>query len=254
MVRGPAAVLGAATRLRRRFGGPGALLGGLSLAVAYFLAAPSLPAPDSPDLAVAFPAVVGLVGVAVIALAVGPAVSAPISLVPALIGSALLVAGLAVAEVGGGATPFEALLYACLGVAFAVVLDTAGLVVALPLFVAAVDMASVLGGGSTLLLEDGAGRSGDPITLELPGWGDQPAVGRLGAPDVIFLAAFAAYAHRFGLRERAGALGMTVGLAGAGVWAVALDAPAPALALVSAGFVAPNVDRLVGLLRPRGAD
>ena len=175
----------------------------------------------------AVPAIVGLVLIAVIAVALAPAVSAPISLVPAMIGSALVVAGLAVAEVGAGATPFEALLFACLGVAFAVVLDTAPLVVALPLFVAAIDIAGVLGGGSTLLLDDGAARSGDPIALELPAWGDQPAAGRLGAPDVIFLAAFAAYAHRYGLRERAGALGMIVGLGAAGVWTVALDAPGP---------------------------
>ncbi len=89
--------------------------------------------------------------------------------------------------------------------------------------------------------------AGDPLTLELPAWGGGLPAARVSAADVIFLAAFAAYAHRFGLRPRATIAGMLAGFVLALVLSVVLDRDVPALPLVAAGYLLPNVDRLRGL-------
>ena len=85
--------------------GPAALLAVALGALAYFLIAPSLPAPQSLDVAIARAATAGL-GFAV-ALAAGPAaaVTAPFSLVPAVVGAVLLVAVLDAARAGAAASP-----------------------------------------------------------------------------------------------------------------------------------------------------
>jgi hypothetical protein len=227
--------------------GPAAVLTGLGAALAYFLAAPALPALASADLAVLVAGTAGLVAVVLCTAVVVPAVESPFSLAIGFLGAVLLVAALSVAEVGAGATPFEAMLYGCIGVGFAAVLDSPALAVALPLFVAAVDAASVVGGGPGGLLVGGGADAGDPLTLELPGWGGGLPAARVSAADVIFLAAFAAYAHRFGLRRRATIAGMLGGFVLALVLGVVLDRDVSALPLVAAGYLLPNVDRLGAL-------
>jgi peptidoglycan/LPS O-acetylase OafA/YrhL len=99
--------------------GAAALLGLALGALAYFLVAPSLPALHSLDAAIAVAATVGLGFVVALAAAPGPAVAAPFSLVPLVLGAALLVAVLDAARAGAAASPFEALLFGCAGVAFA---------------------------------------------------------------------------------------------------------------------------------------
>ena len=137
--------------------------------------------------------------------------------------------------------------------AFAVIFDTPALAVALPLFLAAIDIAQAHGGGSAGLFTLSTSKPGDALTLELPDWGTGLAAARLSAPDVVFLGAFAAYARRLGLRERAAEAGMLVGLLVAVASEVLFDAELPTIALMAAGYLATNVDRLGGLFA-RAAD
>ena len=125
--------------------------------------------------------------------------------------------------------------------------------VALPLFLAAIDIAQAHGGGSAGLFTLSTSKPGDALTLELPDWGTGLAAARLSAPDVVFLGAFAAYARRLGLRERAAELGMLLGLLAAVASEVLLDTELPTIALMAVGYLAPNVDR-IGALFARPAD
>ena len=65
----------------------------------------------------------------------------------------------------------------------------------------------------------------------------------------MFLAAFAAYAHLFGLRPRASAVAMYAALVAVVVLGVVFDRRVPALTLTSAAYLAVNADRLAALLR-----
>lgn len=227
--------------------GPAALLGLCAAGLAYFLAAPALPPVHPLDLAVLVAAAAGLAFVVALAVALSPAVTAPFSLAPAVLGAGLLVAALNAARAGAAATPFEALLYGCLGVGFAALLDAPALAVALPLFVGAIDATGALGAGpGNLLVQDA--RPGDPLTLELPAWAGGLPVARVTIVDVLFLAAYAAYAHRFNLRPRVSAAAMLVALIAAVALGLVLDRRVPALALMSGAFLAVNGDRLVALI------
>jgi hypothetical protein len=223
--------------------GPAALLGAGAGALVYFLVAPVLPAVRPLDLGIAVAATVGLAFVVALSAGPAPAVQAPFTLGPLVLGAGLLVAALNAARAGAAATPFEALLFGCLGVTFAAVLDTPALVVALPLFVGALDVTGVLGEGpGNLLVQDA--RPGDPLTLELPGWGGGLPVARVTVVEVLFLAAYTAYACRFALRPLASALAMWAALSGAVVGGLLLDRRIPALALMGAAYLAINADRV----------
>ena len=124
------------------------------------------------------------------------------------------------------------------------VFDTPALAVALPLFLAVIDIAQARSGGSAGLFTLSTSKPGDALTLELPDWGTGLAAARLGAPDVVFLGAFAAYARRLNLRERAAEVGMFVGLLAAVASEVLLDSELPTIALMAVGYLAPNVDRV----------
>jgi hypothetical protein len=221
-------------------------------ALAYFLVAPSLPALHSLDPAIAVAATVGLAFVVALAAAPGPAVVAPVSLVPLVVGALLLVAVLDAARAGAAASPFEALAFGCAGVAFAALFDAPALAVALPLFVGVLDASGVVGSGPGALLASDAARPGDPFTVELPGWGGGLPAARVTGAELLFLAAYIAYAHQFALRPRASAVAMFAALVASVVLGLAIDPRVPALALMGAAFLAANADRLPGLLgRPR---
>jgi hypothetical protein len=167
--------------------------------------------------------------------------------VPAVAGAGLLVAALDVNDAAAAATPFEAVLFGCLGVAFAVVFDAPALALALPVFVAVIDIVQARSGGSAGLFTLSTSRPGDALTLELPDWGTGLAAARLSVPDIFFVAVFAAYARRLGMRERAAEVGMFLGLLAAVASEVLLDTELPTLALIAVGYLAPNVDRIGSL-------
>ena len=229
--------------------GAAALLALALGALAYFLVTPALPAPRSLDAAIILSATVGLAFVVALAALPAAAVRSPFSLVPAVVGSLLLVAALDATRAGAAASPFEALLLGCIGVVFAAVLDAPALALALPVFVGVLDLSGVVGEGPGALLAQDAARPGDPLTVEIPGWGGGLPAARVTAAELVFLAAYVAYAHLFGLRPRASAAAMYGALVAVVVAGVALDRRVPALALMGAAFLAVNADRLVALFR-----
>jgi hypothetical protein len=229
--------------------GPAALLGLAAGALFYFVIAPALPAVRPIDLAVLVAATAGLAFVVALAVAPAPAISAPFTMALVVPGSGLLAAALNAGKAGAAASPFEALLFGCLGVAFAALFDAPALAIALPVFVGVLDISGVLGDGpGNLLVQDA--RPGDPLTLELPAWGGGLPVARVTVVEVLFLAAYAAYAYRFRLRPLASAVAMYAALVATVGAGLLLDRRVPALAVMGAAFLATNADRLWRVLSP----
>ncbi|HWI73141.1 MAG TPA: hypothetical protein VNT55_14395 [Baekduia sp.] len=232
MVRGPAAVLA------------------LLAAQAYVLLAPELPVIGDVDTSIL---VASAVGSAFVFLCI--ACAAPVSDVPPLLvllaaGAFGLVAGLNVADVGAGATPVEAIAYSAFGGLFAVGLLAPSLAVALPVFVAAIDIVSTYAGGpSEVLANAGQTQPGDPLSLELPDWGNGLPAGRLGISDAVFAGVFLVFARRFGLRMWWTAFAMWVATVGAIALKVGFDRAVPVLPLLAAAYFVANADRLPALLR-----
>jgi hypothetical protein len=230
-----------------------AALLGLAAAQAYVLLAGELPRLDPPDTALLVAGAAGL-----LVIVVDCAVTAPVSderplLWLILLGGAVVVATINAADAGAAATPAEAVTWAALGGAFALAMLTPPLAIALPLFVAGVDVVSaVLGGPGEVLAEAGQSQAGDPLTLELPAWGDGIAAGHVGAADAVFAGAFLVYARRFGLRPVATAVGLAIALIGALVLKLEADVEIPPVPLMSAAYFLVNADRLGALFRRTG--
>ncbi len=229
--------------------GPAALVGASLLALTYFLAAG-----DLPDLGGGTTAalVAGLAGgglVAAVVLGVTHAGDAILPLVLLLAGSALLVAGMDAAGAGASVTTFEALAAGSFGALLGRALAAPAVALAIPVFVAVVEVYNVAGGAGSRL-SHGAPRGAAELTFDLPSWGGVPgAASRLGMTDAIFLAMFSVWAARFGLRTRATAIGMALGLVSSVVLSVALDRAIPALPLIAVGYWLPNLDRFGAMLR-----
>jgi hypothetical protein len=236
VVRGPAAVLVAVLAL--------------AAAQIYFLVPQALPVITPVDTSV-FVAC----SCAIIAIYLCIAVTMPLSDVPPLlwllaIGAFLLVAGLNVADVGAASTPIEAVAYAAAGALFAIGLLTPALALALPVFVAGIDVLSTFAGGpSELLANAGQTQPGDPLSLELPDWGNGLPAGRIGISDAVFAGVFLLFARRFGLRPRATAAGLAAASIIATALRVWLDRAIPVLPLMAAAYFLVNADRLPALVR-----
>ena len=232
MVRGPAAVLIIA-----------------AVAWVYFLIPSLLPAIHHDETSRTVAGVVATVLIVVVAAGVATLADAPFVIPLILLGAALIAGTLNAAGVGAAATVPETVTYACVGVLFAVWLEAPALALAIPLFVAGVEVISVLG-ASSHGLANGAVHGGDPFSLDLPDWHNGLTAARLGLADVVFAGVYAAYARRLGLRFAASAIGMAVGLAvGLGL-SISFNSALPELPFLGAGFLLPNVDRLAGLFRP----
>ena len=249
MVRGPSAVLS-----RRHHRGFATLAFALApAAFAYFLAAPLLPALPAGDTTILVAGSIGLLLVAASALAVLPAYEALIAPLLIALGAGLLVAACnadGTDGVGAGANVLEALLAGAAGLLFARWLAAPAVSVAVALFVSAIDVLSVAFGPTSRLLEEGTPRV-DALSFDLPAWGDAGSAGHIGFSDAFFVALFAAWAWRFGLRRGATIAGLLLGLLAALGLSVALDEAMPALPFVAAGYLLPNVDRLWRLLARR---
>jgi hypothetical protein len=242
VVRRPAAVLSSAgARVALAVAAP-------LVALAYFPAAPGLPALPAGDAALVVAGGAGLLMIALSTLALLPAHATLIGPLLVLLGGGLLVGALNAGGVGAGANVCEALLAGAGGVLLARWLDRPPFAVVLPLLVAAIDVWSVASGPSSRLLAAGT-ESVDVLSFALPAWGRADVVGHLGLSDAVFLSVFAAWAWRFGLRRASTLAGMTLGLLASLVLGVAFDRAVPALPLVAAGYLLPNVDRVGRLLR-----
>jgi hypothetical protein len=249
VVRRPTSVL--SSRRRRRIGAGTFAIGAPLLALAYFLAAPALPALPAGDVTTIVAGGVGLLMVAISTLAILPAAESLIAPLLIALGAGLLVGALnadAAHGVGAGANVPEALLAAAIGLLFARWLATPVIAVAVPIFVAAIDIWSVASGPSSKLLESGSDTV-DPLSFDLPAWGRMGSAGHLGLSDALFLSMFAAWAWRYGFRRAATIVGVTLGLLASMGLGVVLDRAIPALPLIAAGYLLPNLDRIAALLR-----
>lgn len=229
--------------------GPAALLGASALALTYFLVAGDLPSLGSGDHAVLVAACLGIAFVAAIVFSVAEHDDDVFAITLLLLGAILLVGAMDAAGAGSSVTTFEALTAAALGTLLGRALATPAVALAIPVFVALVDAWSVASGPSSRLLH-GDPRGAAELTLDLPGWGGVPGAGsRLGVTDAIFLAMFAVWAKRFGLRRRATAIGMVAGLLATIAISVTTARAIPALPLMAVGYWVPNLDRLAALFR-----
>jgi hypothetical protein len=232
VVRGPAAVLTAA------FAG----------ALAYLLIAPVLPGiggtSDTNTLVSDLPTMLILGGCV---LALVPARDEPFVLVTFALGAGMVAAAMTEAGANASADAAKVLFAGSVGMLLARFFAEPAIVIAVPVFVAAVDIVSVAGGPSTLLARDSS-RTGEFLSLYLPAWGGGRA-GVLGIVDFVFFAFFASAAWRFGLRRRATAAGLLLALPAAIAIQIARGGVLPALPLLAAGLLLPNLDLLPGVLR-----
>jgi len=188
----------------------------------------------------------GLLAAAAAALALLPARDTVAGPLLVLAGAGLVAAALNVADAGAAANVPETFVAAALGLLLARALGTPAVALAVPVFVAAIDVAGALGASATPPPEVGPG-GGELLSLVLPGWGGAGPAGRLALGDVVFLTMFAAWAWRFGGRRAATVAGLVGGMVSALVLEV-LGIAAPALALLAAGYLVANADRLIALL------
>jgi hypothetical protein len=229
--------------------GPAAVLVVTAVAWVYFLIPKLLPAIQDDDTSRTVAGAVATLLIVVVAAGVATLADAPVVIPLFLLGAALIAGAMNAAGVGAAATVPETVTYACIGVLFAIWLDAPALALAIPLFVAGVEVISVLGASSHSVSHGQVG-GGHPFSLDLPDWHNGLTAARLGLADLVFAAAYAAYARRLGLRFAASAIGMAVGLAiGLGL-SVSLNSALPELPFLGAGFRLPNVDLLAGLFRP----
>ena len=232
---------------RRLHPGPGTLaLGAPLAALAYFLVAPALPALPDGDTTVIVAGGAGLLMLAASTLALLPAYETLVGPLLVALGAGLLTGALNAADVGAAANVPEAMLAGALGLLFARWLATPVIALAVPIFVAAIDIWSVASGPTSRMTDTD---SGDTLSFDLPAWGHSGSAAHLGLSDALFLSMFAAWALRYGFRRGATIAGLTVGLVGALVLGLLLDRTIPALPLLAAGYLLPNLDRVPALLR-----
>jgi hypothetical protein len=227
--------------------GAAALLTAPLLATAYFAVAPALPELGDGDLAALVADAIGLLAVAATVASLLPAWRARTVQLIALGGAAVAVAALNLAGVGALANVPEAVFAAAVGLLLAAALATPAVALAVPVFVAAIDIRSVASGPTSRLVESGRDPV-DVLSFDLPAWGGGSA-GGLGLTDAVFVAMFAGWAWRFGLRRRATLCGMVVGLLAALILSLLTREAIPALPLIAAGYLLPNADRLARRLR-----
>jgi hypothetical protein len=232
--------------------GAAALLTAPLLATAYFAAAPALPDLGDGDGAVLVADGIGLLVVAATVASALPAWRARKVQIAMLAAAVVVVGVLNLAGVGALANAPEALGAAAAGLLLAAALATPAVAIAVPLFVAAIDIWSVASGPTSRLVESGRDPV-DVLSFDLPAWGGGSA-GGFGLTDAVFLAMFGAWAWRFGLRRRATLAGMAIGLLAALVLSLATREAIPALPLIAAGYLLPNVDRLVRRVRPSAGE
>jgi hypothetical protein len=232
---------------RRLHPGPGTLAVGAPLAaLAYFLVAPALPALPDGDTTIVVAGGGGLLVLAASTLALLPAYETVVGPLLIALGAALLAGALNAADVGAAANVPEAMLAGAIGLLFARWLATPVIALAVPIFVAAIDIWSVASGPTSRMTDTG---TADTLSFDLPAWGHSGSAGHLGLSDALFLSMFAAWALRYGFRRGATVAGLTVGLVGALALGLLLGRTIPALPLLAAGYLLPNLDRIPALLR-----
>jgi len=236
VVRGPAPVLGAS---------PAAALAAYAVALAYFALAGSLPGLGGGEATAIVSGAVAMLVFAACTFTLLPARAEVPALAALAVGGLLLGGALTAGDVDAGANVAKALFAVSAGMLLAAWLSLPQLVVVIPIFVAGIDIASVVTGPTSVLLHEHSPAL-DYLSFSVPGWGGGGE--QLGVADVIFLAFYAAAAWRHGLRRAATAAGLILGLVAAVVAGVLADRALPVLPALALGLLLPNLDRLGPLL------
>ena len=229
--------------------GLSALLGAYALALAYLIVAPHLPAPSDIDGAALASGAAGLVAFGLCALALVPAWDEPVPLVLLAFGAGLIAAVLTATDARTAEDLFKVATVSALGLLLAWALRSMpAVVIAVPIFVAAIDLWSVLSGPTSQLLR-AQPETLDHLSFVLPAWKGGLGAAQLGVSDIVFMSFFAGCAWRYGLRRWATAPLLVVSLVATlavGVWA---DRAVPALPGLALALLLPNLDLLPGVLR-----
>ncbi len=170
------------------------------------------------------------------------------------VAAALLVAGAILADLAEAPVPGAFLklgAVTAVGFLFAALFESALWAAAIAIVVPWIDAWSVWRGPTRHLVTKRQDLfSSFSIPFPIPG---EHAAGALGLPDFLFFAVFLASAARFGLRARLTWLTMTLSFGATMALAAYTDifggAGLPALPLLAAGFLLPNLDRLVSKAR-----
>jgi hypothetical protein len=226
--------------------GPAAVLAAYAAALAYFALAGSLPDLGDRDATAIVSGAVGMLALAACTFTLLPARDELPALVALAAGGLLLGGALTAAGSDAGADVAKVLFAASAGMLLASWLSLPQLVVIIPVFVAAIDIASVLTGPTSVLLRQHSPAL-DYLSFSIPAWGGGNE--QLGVADVIFLGFYAAAAWRHGLRRTATAAGLVLGLVSAVAAGVLTDRALPVLPALALGLLLPNLDRLGPLLR-----
>jgi hypothetical protein len=226
--------------------GPAAVLAACGAALVYFEIASSLPALGDVQATEIVAGAAGVLALTVCALALLPARDELPALAAFVVGGGLLAGVQTALHAGPGANVTRVLFAAGLGLLLARVFDAPAVVIAIPLFVACVDVYSVVSGPSAALIRHQP-RAVDYLTFYLPIWGGDRA-GQLGVSDLIFFAFYAGLAWRHGLRRGATALALVAALVGVVVAQVLSDTALPVLPALALGLLVPNLDRLGSML------
>jgi hypothetical protein len=226
--------------------GPAAVLAAYAAALAYFALAGSLPDLGDRDATAIVSGAVGMLALAACTFTLLPARDELPALVALAAGGLLLGGALTAAGVDAGANVAKVLFAASAGMLLAAWLSLPQLVVVIPVFVAGIDIASVLTGPTSVLLREHSPAL-DYLSFSIPAWGG--GAEQLGVADVIFLGFYAAAAWRHGLRRAATVAGLVLGLVVAVVAGVLTDRALPVLPALALGLLLPNLDRLGPLLR-----
>jgi hypothetical protein len=229
--------------------GPAAVLALVVAAWAYFLIPKLLPAIHGEETSRIVAACVASALIVFAAAGVATLSDTPVIVPIVLLGSALIAGAMNAAGAGAAATLPETVAYACVGVLLALWLDAPQLALAIPVFVAGIEIIGTLG-GTTHGPPHGALRGGDVFTLGMPDWHNGLSAARIGLADVVFVGLYATYARRMGLRFLASAIGMAIGLAGALALSIDANSALPELGFIGVGFLVPNIDRVTALFRP----
>jgi hypothetical protein len=229
--------------------GPAAVLALTAAAWVYFLIPKLLPAIADEETSRIVASCVAAALIVLVATGVATLSDAPLVVPLVLLGAVLIAGAMNAAGVGAAATLPETVVYACIGVLLGMWLKEPALVLAIPVFVAALEVIGTLG-GTAHGVAHGALRGGDVFTLELPDFNNGLAAARIGLADVVFVGLYATYARRMDLRFLASAIGMAIGLALALALSIDANSAVPEIGFISAGFLLPNIDRVLALFRP----
>ena len=229
--------------------GLSAVLAAYAAALAYFLIAPALPHLGDDRTAVMVAGTAGLLALGACTLVLAPAWEEPLALAFVALGAGIIAAVLTVTNADAAELVAKALFAAALGIVFAWAVRFPEIVVAVAVFVAGLDIFSVISGPASVLARERPAALGG-LSFALPAWGGGTAV-ELGLSDIIYLGFLAGAVWRYGFHREPTAIALFAALVAALGLAVAFDRPFPALTAMSVVFLAVNLDRIAARFRRR---